>query len=116
MLYLLFKAAVSGIIIAIVSEVARRSPGFGALIASLPLVSIMGMMWLWHDTHDSVRLADHAGATLWFVLPSLPMFALIPILLRGGMNFWLALLLGCLLTILLYGAMTWLGPRFGIKL
>ena len=116
MLYLIFKAAVSGIIIAIVSEVARRSPGFGALIASLPLVSIMGMMWLWHDTGDRVRLADHAGATFWFVLPSLPMFLLIPLLLRGGMNFWLALLLGCLLTVALYGAMTWFGPRLGIKL
>lgn len=116
MLYLLVKAALSGIIIAIVSEVARRSPGFGALIASLPLVSVMGMMWLWHDTHDSQRLADHAGATLWFVLPSLPMFALIPWLLRSGVNFWLALILGCALTIVLYTIMTWIAPRYGIKL
>jgi hypothetical protein len=116
MLYLIFKAAVSGVIIAIVSEVARRSPAFGALIASLPLVSILGMMWLWHDTQDPIRLADHAGATLWFVLPSLPMFLLIPALLRGGVNFWLALLLGCLLTVVLYGGMVWIGPRFGIRL
>src|SRR5690606_8851006 len=102
MLYLLVKAALSGLIIAIVSEVARRSPGFGALLASLPLVSIMGMMWLWHDTRDPERLASHAGATFWFVLPSLPMFVLIPILLRGGVGFWSALSLGCALTILLY--------------
>lgn len=115
-LYLIVKAALSGLIIAIVSEVARRSPGFGALIASLPLVSVMGMMWLWHDTHDPERLAAHSGATLWFVLPSLPMFALIPVLLRLGANFWLALALGCALTVTLYSLMVWIGPRFGINL
>lgn len=116
MLYLIVKAALSGIIIAIVSEVARRSPGFGALVASLPLISVIAMMWLWHDTRDAERLAEHASATLWFVMPSLPMFILIPLLLRGGINFWLALALGCALTVVLYMLMTWIGPRFGINL
>ena len=60
MLYLILKAGLSGLIIAIVSEIAKRSPGFGALVASLPLVSILGMMWLWRDTHDPIRLADQA--------------------------------------------------------
>lgn len=82
----------SGVIVAIVSEVARKSPGFGALIASLPLVSILGMIWLWRDTSDPVRLADHAQATFWFVLPSLPMFLLVPMLLKHGIAFWPALL------------------------
>ena len=116
MLYLAIKAVVSGIIIAIVSEVARRSPGWGALIVSLPLVSILGMLWLWRDTHDPVRMAAHAQATFWFVLPSLPMFLLIPAMLRQGFPFWSALLAGCALTILLYLTMTWLGPRFGLRL
>jgi hypothetical protein len=116
MLYLAIKAALSGIIIAIVSEVARRNPGWGALIASLPLISILGMIWLWRDTGDPVRLAAHAEATFWFVLPSLPMFLLVPLLLRQGMSFWLALALGCALTMALYGAMTLIGPRFGLKL
>jgi len=116
MLYLAVKAALSGIIIAIVSEVARRNPGWGALIASLPLISILGMIWLWRDTGDPVRLAAHAEATFWFVLPSLPMFLLVPLLLRQGMSFWLALTIGCVLTMALYGAMTLIGPRFGLKL
>lgn len=85
MLYLIVKAALSGIIIAIVSEVAQRYPGWGALIASLPLVSILGMIWLWRDTGDPVRLAEHAQATFWFVLPSLPMFLLVPLLLKRGL-------------------------------
>ena len=116
MLYLVAKALISGVIIAVASEVARRNAGFGALIASLPLVSILGMIWLWRDTADTPRLAAHAEATFWFVLPSLPMFLLIPALLRRGMAFWPALACGCALTILLYLTMTLVGPRFGLKL
>ena len=116
MLYLAVKAVISGIIIAIVSEVAKRNPGWGALIASLPLVSILGMMWLWRDTRDPVRMAAHAEATFWFVLPSLPMFLLIPLMLRHEWPFWIALAIGCLVTILLYLGMTWLGPRVGLRL
>lgn len=116
MLYLVAKALISGAIIAVASEVARRNAGFGALIASLPLVSILGMIWLWRDTADTPRLAAHAEATFWFVLPSLPMFLLIPILLRRGVPFWPALASGCALTVGLYLAMTWVGPRLGLKM
>src|ERR1700712_12668 len=116
MLYLVLKAAISGVIIAVVSETAKRSPGAGALVASLPLVSILGMIWLWRDTHDANRMAAHAGATFWYVLPSLPMFLLIPYLLRHGAGFWPALMAGCLLTIVLYLAMIWAGSRFGLRL
>jgi hypothetical protein len=116
MLYLILKAAISGVIIAVVSEVAKRSPGVGALIASLPLVSVLGMIWLWRDTNDPVRLGAHAEATFWYVLPSLPMFLLVPELLRRGVSFWAALALGCGLTIILYLAMTTFGPRFGLRL
>ncbi len=116
MLYLVIKAALSGVIVALVSEIARRNPGAGGLLASLPLVSVLGMMWLWRDTHDAVRMAAHAEATFWFVLPSLPMFLLIPFLLRSGLGFWTSLLAGCLLTMALYAAMVVVGPRLGIRL
>ena len=116
MLYLLLKAALSGVIIAVASEVARRWPGGGALIVSLPLVSVLAMIWLWRDTHDPVRMAAHAEATFWFVLPSLPMFLLIPLMLRQGFSFGAALAAGCALTVALYLAMTAFGPKFGLKL
>jgi len=115
-LYLLLKAALSGAIIAVASEVARRWSGWGALIVSLPLVSVLAMIWLWRDTHDPARLASHAESTFWFVLPSLPMFLLIPALIRQGVSFWLALAAGCALTIVLYLGMVSVGPRFGLKL
>ena len=116
MLYLLIKAALSGVVIAVASEVARRWPGWGALIVSLPLVSVLAMIWLWRDTGDPVRLAQHAEATFWFVLPSLPMFLLIPALLRNGANFWLALAAGCVVTVALYLLMIHFGPRLGLRL
>ena len=116
MLYLLIKAALSGMIVAIVSEVAKRYPGFGALIASLPLVSLLGMIWLWRDKPDVPNMAAHVEATFWFVLPSLPMFLLMPWMLRHGIAFWPTVLAGCALTILLYLAMIWIGPRIGLRL
>lgn len=116
MLYLALKAAVSGVLIAVASTVAKHYPGVGALVASLPLVSVLGMIWLWNEKPDAQNMAAHAGATFWYVLPSLPMFLLIPTLLRHGIGFWPALVMGCLLTITLYGVMTWLGPRFGLHL
>ena len=115
-MWFILKAALSGLIVATVSTVAKRYPGFGALIASLPLVSVLGMIWLWHDKPDAQNMAAHAQATFWFVLPSLPMFLLIPAMLRAGMPFWLSLLAGCALTIALYLLMTWIAPRFGLRL
>ena len=116
MLYLLIKAGVSGVLVAIVSEVAKRYPGVGGLIASLPLVSVLGMIWLWRDTGDTGRLAAHSTATFWFVLPSLPMFLVIPVMLRRGAGFWPALATGCVLTVALYSLTVWIGPRFGLRL
>ena len=102
--------------IAIASTLAKRYPGVGALVASLPLVSVLGMIWLWHDEPDAETMAAHAGATFWYVLPSLPMFLLIPALLRHGIGFWPALAIGCGLTVILYTAMTVIAPRFGLQL
>lgn len=116
MWYLIFKAALSGVLITAISEVAKRYPGLGGLIASLPLVSVLGMIWLWHDRPDPINMAAHAEGTFWFVLPSLPMFLLISAMLRNGLNFWLALLAGCLLTMGLYALMIWVGPRLGLRL
>ena len=114
MVYLLVKAVISGVIVAIVSEIARRSPAFGALIVSLPLISILSILWLWNDTGDTERIASLAQATFWFVLPSLPMFLAFPAMLRAGVGFWFALSSSCLLTIALYFAMAWLLSKSGI--
>jgi hypothetical protein len=115
-MYALLKALISGILVSVVSETARRNPALGALIASLPLISVMGMIWLWRDTHDVERLAVHAQSTFWYVLPSLPMFLALPAMLRAGVPFYAAMTLSCLLTVVLYLAMVWGLKRFGISL
>jgi hypothetical protein len=116
MLYLAVKALISGVIIAAVSEIAKRSPGIGALILSLPLISILAFIWLWRDTADQEGIAALAQSTFWFVLPTLPMFLVLPALLRSGVGFWAALGLSCLMTMALYAAMVWALGRFGISL
>ena len=117
MLYFIIKSALSGLIVGAVSEASRRAPALGALIVSLPLVFLLSVVWLWRDTGgDSERIAATTEATFWYVLPTLPMFLVIPALLRHGVGFWPALVAGCALTIVLYAIMIWLLARFGISL
>jgi hypothetical protein len=116
MTYLILKAVLSGVIVMVVSEVARRSPGLGALIASLPLVSLLAMIWLWRDTGDPARIAALAEGTFWLVLPTLPMFLALPYLLRRGFEFWPSLLSVTVLTMGLYAGAVWLLPRLGIRI
>ena len=84
---LLAKALLSGALIVAIAEIGKRLPAMGALVASLPLVSVLGMMLLWHSRPDAENMAIHAEATFWYVLPSLPMFLLIPVLLKRGFAF-----------------------------
>ena len=116
MFALIAKALLSGALVVAIAELGKRQPAVAALVASLPLVSVLGMILLWHGRPDAENMARHAQATFWYVLPSLPMFLLIPVLLRAGAGFWTALALGCALTVLLYLAMTALGPRVGLHL
>ena len=84
MLQLAIKALISGALIAVASEMARRSPGWGGLIASLPLVSLLTMLWLWRDTSDAGRIADLAISSSVYVAGSLPAFVLLAWLLHRG--------------------------------
>jgi accessory gene regulator protein AgrB len=112
----IIRALFSGVIIAAIAALGRKAPALAALVASLPLISILGMIWLWRDTGDTRLLASHAEATFWYVLPSLPMFLLIPFMLRAGQNFWVALGAGIALTIMLYLATIAIAARFGVRL
>jgi len=116
MLYLIIKAALSGAIVAAVSEIARRYPGWGGLLASLPLTSLLAMIWLWRDSHDPERVAELTAGIFWFILPSLPLFLLMPWLLRSGVAFWLAMAISVAGTLAIYALWFWAAPRIGVKL
>ena len=116
MLYLALKALLSGLIVAAASEVARRWPGIGGLIVSLPLVSLLAFLWLWRDTGDPERVAQLSLSAFWFFLPSMPMFLALPWMLRSGWGFWLSFVRAVSLTAGLYLAFFAAAPRLGLRL
>ena len=101
-------------IAASVSEIARRYPGWGGLVASLPLTSLLAMIWLWRDSGDLTKVASLTSGAMWFFLPSVPMFLIIPRLIRSGLGFWASLGAGVAITLVLYALFVWLAPRIGI--
>lgn len=101
-LFLTIKAALSGGIIVAVSELAKRNNTAASIVHSLPLVSLLALIWLYTGTRDTALVARHMSGTFWFVLPSLPMFLLVPWMLRRGAAFWPALVVGVALTVALY--------------
>ena len=99
MLYYMTKLLLSAGIIVIVSEVAKVNAGLGALIKSLPLISVLAMIWLYVDTRDTGRIAELSVSAFWLVLPTLPMFLVLPALLKNGIGFYpiLAMSIGVML-------------------
>ena len=110
------KALISGLLVAIAATIARRQPALGSLIVSLPLVSVLSMILLWRDGATSEAMANYVGGTFWFFLPSMPMFLIIPALLRRGIAFWPALGIGCAITVVLYLLMIAIAARFGLRI
>ncbi len=109
------KVLITALVVVAVSETAKRSSLIAALIASLPLTSLLAFVWLYLDTHDSARVAALSSDILWLVLPSLVLFAVLPVLLRLGWNFWIGLGAASTCTAIAYGvtlfAVRWLSQR-----
>ena len=111
---LAIKAALSGVLIAAASELARRSPGIGGLVASLPLTTLLALIWLWRDNVDPARAADFLFGTCLYVVASLPALGTIALLLRRGSGFPLALACGIAAGATGYFLLMWTGKRFGL--
>lgn len=116
MLYTALKIATTAVLVAAVSETAKRSSLFGAIFASIPLVSVLAMIWLYAETRDAEKVASLATGIFWLVLPSLVLFVALPFLLRAGMDFYLALAISVALTIAAYFAMVYGLRLLGIEL
>ena len=111
---LAIKALVSGVLVAAASEIARRNAGWGGLVASLPLVSLLTMLWLWRDTGDAARIADLALTSTAYVIASLPAFVALVLLLRRGMAIPWAILAFVAVGMTGYVVMTWVGRKWGL--
>ncbi|MGJ8558611.1 MAG: DUF3147 family protein [Litorimonas sp.] len=115
MIYFIIKAALSGFLIALIAEVGKRYPSLGGVVASLPLISLLAIIWLWRDTGGDVgQVTALIRATLWYILPTLPFFLIVPVMLERGLNFWVSLLIASFITICLYLAASWIAARFGM--
>lgn len=116
MWYYFAKIALSALIIVAVSEIAKRNSGFAALVASLPLTSLLAIIWLRFEGAQVTQIAELSQQIFWLVLPSLILFLLLPVLLRYGLAFWLSLSLASAATILCYFLMIPLLRRFGVSI
>jgi hypothetical protein len=111
------KIVLSALLIFAIAEISKRSSAFGAVVASLPLMSILAMIWLWHDTRDVTKIAHLSQGIFWLVLPSLTLFALLPpLLLRWKLGFPLALTLACAATVVAYLLMILVLRRCGVAI
>lgn len=116
MTYYLTKVAITAVLVVLISEVAKRSSLIGAVLASVPLVSVLAMIWLYIDTRDVGRVSSLATSVFWLVIPSLALFISLPILLRRGMQFYLALAVSIAITVACYFVMVAVLERFGVRL
>ncbi len=116
MAYYVFKIAITALLIVAIAEISKRSSFIGALLASVPLVSVLAMVWLYVDTRDSDKVAALASSVFWLVLPSLALFIALPLMLKQGYNFYLSMGLSILLTIGCYWLMVTLLNQAGIEL
>jgi hypothetical protein len=116
MWYYTVKVLLSAGIIVAVAEVAKVNTALGALIKSLPLISILAMIWLYVDTRDAGKIAELSTSTFWLVLPTLPMFLVLPALLKHGIGFYASLAISIAVMTLCYAAALPLLARFGIQI
>jgi len=116
MWYYLIKIAITTTLIVAISEVAKRSSFAGAVLASVPLISVLALFWLYIETKDINKVSELSSSVFWLVLPSLALFVALPVLLKQGFNFYVSISFSITLTILCYWLMVTVLKHYGINL
>jgi len=116
MKYYLLKLIISSCIIVIVSEISKKSSFFGAILASIPIVTVLSMIWLYIDTKDIGKIKNFTFNIFWMVIPSLVLFISLPFLINFGVNFWSSLATAIFLTIIFYILTILILSNYGINL
>ena len=113
--WIIFKYLLTAGVIVLISEVAKRSDRLGGLIAALPLVTVLALIWLYVENQSSEKISNHAYYTFWYVLPTLPMFLIFPYLLKK-FGFWVTLSLSMVITLIIFYIFAKVMKSFGVEL
>ncbi|MEQ8427519.1 MAG: DUF3147 family protein [Gammaproteobacteria bacterium] len=114
--YYLFKITITTTLVVLISEIAKRSSLFAAVLASIPLVSVLAMIWLYVETKNIDKISQLSTSVFWLVIPSLALFIVLPVLLKQGLHFYLSMSLSILVTVSCYWLMLVTLGHFNIKL
>ena len=115
MTYYITKIVVTTALVVLISEVSKRSALTGAILASVPLVSVLAMIWLYVETRDAAQVATLSRSVFWLVLPSLVLFVMLPILLERGLNFYVSLAASIAATVFGYFVTIAVVRQFGLS-
>ncbi|MEK7431701.1 MAG: DUF3147 family protein [Cyanobacteriota bacterium] len=115
MTYVIFKYAITSLIIVLVSEFAKKSDKIGAIISSIPMVTVLTLLWLYFENQSGIKIKNHAYYTFWYVIPTLPMFLVFPFL-YDKLGFLMSLFLYIFFTIILFFIFGLILKKFGIDL
>ncbi|MGD2140616.1 MAG: DUF3147 family protein [Burkholderiales bacterium] len=116
MTYYIIKIVLTTVLIVAISEIAKRSTFIGAILASVPLVSVLAMIWLYIDTKDVARISSLSISVFWLVIPSLAFFLVLPLALKQGLNFYLSIGVSTGLTVGCYWILVSALNHFGVEL
>jgi len=116
MIYYIIKVLLSSVTIVAISEISKRSTLMGSILASIPIVSLLALVWMYIDTKDTAKIADLSQGIFWLVIPSLLFFILFPALLKKNVDFWLSLSISLIIMVIGYFAMLFILKKAGINI
>jgi len=114
MTYYIIKLVITTFLIVLISEIAKRNSLMGAMLAAIPLVSILAMIWMYVDTNNSKSAVEFSNSIVWLIAPSMTLFIVFPVLIKNGISFYLSLFIAVVMTILAYYSVIFLLDKFGV--
>jgi len=116
LVYYITKLVITALLIVLISEIAKRSSLVGAILAAIPLVSILAMTWMYIDTGDSSAAVEFSQRIVWLIAPSMTLFIAFPILIKKGMGFYPSMFISVAMTVFAYYSVIFILDKFGVKL
>ena len=116
MVYYITKLIITAILIVLISEIAKKSSLAGALLAAIPLVSILAMTWMYIDTDNTKSAIEFSNRIVWLITPSMTLFIVFPLLIKKGLGFYPSMIVSIFMTVLAYYSVIFILKKFGIEL